>query len=112
MVLDDAPNPVSIFDRNGFVYMYDPVRGMYIFDYYGAMKKRLDLMDWADVQVIGDQPVGRKDGKLLRYRAGSVNVQETELPIPLRQAAIIQIAPQGVYVLEKEGISLYVSDAR
>jgi hypothetical protein len=107
MVLEEAPIPTTILDRNGFVYMYDPVRGMYIFDYYGALKNRLQLLDWTDIQVNGDEMAGRKEGKLLRYRTGSLKIQETDLPEVVKRASVIRITPQGVYVLEADGVCLY-----
>ncbi|HAN66531.1 MAG TPA: hypothetical protein DCQ34_09915, partial [Chitinophagaceae bacterium] len=34
-VLDTVPSPVMIMDSDNLVYVYDPSRGFYIFDYYG-----------------------------------------------------------------------------
>ena len=65
LALDEAPVPVSMFDQNGFVYMYDPLKGMYIFDYYGALKNKLPLLNWTDVQVVGNIILGRKAQILL-----------------------------------------------
>ena len=110
IVLDEAPVPVSIFDQNGYVYMYDPQKGMYIFDYYGALKNKLSLLNWTDVQVIGNNILGRKDGRLLQYTTGTLQLKETVLPDFLQKAENIFLAPQGVYVLEVSGVRLYVTN--
>ncbi len=107
LVLDEAPVPVSIFDQNGYVYLYDPQKGMYIFDYYGALKVKLSLLNWTDVQVIGNNILGRKDGRLLQYTTGTLQLKETVLPDFLQKAENIFLAPQGVFVLEPTGIRLY-----
>jgi hypothetical protein len=105
--LDDVPIPVALFDQDGFVYAYDPARGMYVFDYYGAFKGKQPLLQWKDVQVIGKTVLGRRDGKYLTYESGSLDVKETELPSTLRDAERIRLMRQGIYVLEPEGVRLY-----
>lgn len=107
LVLQDAPLPVKLFDQNGFVYAYDPERGMYIFDYYGAMKNKLTLLNWEDIQVIGSDIIGRKGGKILQYTPGTLEIRETLLPERFAQYKDIFIAPQGIYVLENAGVKLY-----
>ncbi len=107
LVLQDAPTPVKLFDQNGYVYAYDPERGMYIFDYYGAMKNKLTLLNWTDVQVIGSDIIGRKDGKVLQYTAGTLDIKETVIPERFQQYKDIFITPQGIFVLEETGVKLY-----
>jgi hypothetical protein len=87
--------------------MYDPQKGMYVFDYYGALKVKLSLLNWTDVQVIGNNILGRKNGQLLQYTTGTLQLKETVLPEFLQKAENIFLAPQGVYVLEPTGIRLY-----
>src|SRR5437868_10134936 len=48
LLFGDAPSPESIFDRDGFVYMYDSVKGVYVFDYYGALKNKILIPGWKD----------------------------------------------------------------
>jgi hypothetical protein len=107
IVLDEAPVPVSIFDQNRFVYMYDPLKGMYVFDYYGAQKNKISLLNWTDVQVIGNTILGRKEGRLMQYTTGTLELKETVLPDFLQKAENILLAPQGIYIMEPTGIRLY-----
>jgi len=105
--IDDAPVPVALFDQDGFVYAYDPAKGMYVFDYYGAFKGRLPIQQWKDVQVIGKTILGRMDGKLMAYTTGSLQLSGTPLPPALRDAGHIRLMRQGIYVLETDGIRQY-----
>ncbi len=107
LVFDNAPIPTQIFDQNGFVHLYDPQRGIYIFDYYGALKSKIPLLNWKDVQVIGKTIAGRTDGKYITYVQGSLEMKDAILPKKIREAEILQISPQGIYVLEQDGIRLY-----
>lgn len=107
LALDEAPLPVRIFDQNRYVYLYDPQKGMYIFDYYGALKQKLPLTGWTDVQVIGKTILGRKDGSMFTYTQGTLQLDERPLPDFLAKAERILLMPQGVYVLDEQGIYLY-----
>ncbi|TAH02912.1 MAG: hypothetical protein EAZ17_03070 [Sphingobacteriales bacterium] len=107
LVLQDALSPTRLFDQNGYVYAYDPERGMFIFDYYGAMKNKLTLLHWDDVQVIGSEIIGRKEGKVLQYIPGTLDIKETVIPSRFQQYKDIFITPQGIYVLEEAGVKLY-----
>jgi len=107
LVLDEAPQPVSMYDQNGYVYLYDPAKGLFIFDYYGALKNRVALLEWSDMQVIGTNVVGRSKGKFMSYKPGTLKIEEIALPGTIASSRDIQITPLGVYVLTPDGISLY-----
>jgi hypothetical protein len=107
LVLDEAPIPQKIFDQNGYVYLYDPGKGMFIFDYYGALKNKIALLNWGDMQVLGSTIVGRVDGKVMSYRTGTLDIRETSLPQPIATSQNIQITPMGIYMLDDKGITLY-----
>lgn len=107
LVFDEAPVPVAMFDQNSFVYIYDPGKGMFIFDYYGALKNKLPLTGYTDVQVVGNTILGRKDGKLMIYETGTLQMRESILPVFIQSAANIQLSPQGIYLLEPGMLRLY-----
>ncbi|MEI9958568.1 MAG: hypothetical protein WDM90_20190 [Ferruginibacter sp.] len=48
---DSVPSPTQIADKANFVYLYDPEKGFYIFDYYGSFKNRLAFLNWTNVAV-------------------------------------------------------------
>ncbi len=107
-VLDIIPSPNTITDRDGFVYLYDEVSGLYIFDYYGTLKNALSLKGISDLQVISKTIVGRRGHEFVRYTPGTLELKEVQLPAGIQQAEKIYIARQGVYVLNGSGgIELY-----
>ena len=42
-LFDTVPDPESVLDRDGLVYLYDTAKGVYIFDHYGTLKTHLDF---------------------------------------------------------------------
>jgi hypothetical protein len=107
LVLDEAPLPQKIFDQNGFVYLYDPAKGIFIFDYYGALKNRIALIDWKNLQVLGNNIVGVKDGKILSYKTGTLEISETPVPAYISNSKDLHITQVGIYVMDNTGVSLY-----
>jgi hypothetical protein len=106
-LFDSAPEPASILDRGGLVYLYDPAKGVYIFDHYGTLKSHLTFPGWKDFSVIGQNLLGRDDAKFYRYQPGTLNMQEEAIPADYQGASHIYITPNVIYVLKKTGLELY-----
>jgi hypothetical protein len=106
-LFDSVPDPAVIRDQGGYVYLYDPAKGVYIFDHYGALKSHLDLQGWQDFDVIGKNLLGRDDHDLYRYQPGTLDLQEQPIPGAYRDAIRIRITPTIVYVLKKTGLEVY-----
>ena len=107
LVLDEAPAPSCIFDRNGFVYLYDMQAGLFVFDYYGALKNKVRIEGWSHVQVIGNVVYGKKEGRLMRFVTGTLQIYETIMPAFMQHADDMMVSSEGVYVLLPFGISFY-----
>jgi hypothetical protein len=106
-VLDIMPSPRTIIDSDGFVYVYDDTKGLYVFDYYGALKNTLPLTGITGLRVIGQTIAGRRQNKLVRYTLGTLELQEQPLPAIIQDALKIYITQQGIYVLNETGIEMY-----
>lgn len=55
---DEAFQPSTIIDNNGFVYLYNRNYGWMIFDYYGAFKQKIPEQSLQNVEVIKDDLFG------------------------------------------------------
>jgi hypothetical protein len=104
LALSDVIQPVSIFDQNGFVYLYDALKGLFIFDYYGALKNKIALIGWTNVQFVGNVFLGTKGNNLLIYTPGSLNTKEMKIPEELVHAKSLQYSSQGCMALFEDGI--------
>lgn len=107
IALGVAPIPVEIFDQNGFVYLYDPANGMFVFDYYGSLKTRIALLDWENVQVLGNTIVGTVGNKLMTYTTGTLQIKETILPSSIQKSMHMEIMPLGIYILREDGVYMF-----
>ena len=107
MLFDTVPSPIKIVDRDNFVYLYDPEKGFYIFDYYGGFKNRLAFLNWTDIEVNGNTIYGFSNNKLYSYELKSLNLKEYKLPAFFSKASSIKVMNGKVYLLTEKGIDIY-----
>jgi hypothetical protein len=107
LILDSVPSPQFIVDQNRLVYLYDSTKGVYLFDYYGAFKNRIQLKGWTDFTVIGSNLFGRDAGMLYRYEPGTLNLHNYPIPAGMRDAQKIKITPGLLYVLRNKRLEIY-----
>ena len=106
-LFDSVPDPAVIRDQGGLVYLYDPQKGVYIFDHYGTLKTHLDLRGWQDFDVIEKNLLGHDDRRFYRYQPGTLNMQEESIPAAYNAAIRIRITPTIIYVLKATGLEVY-----
>ena len=107
MLVDSTPSPQFIVDQNRQVYLYDSVKGVYLFDYYGAFRNRIRLTGWTDFTVIGNALYGRDAGMLYKYEPGTLNLQQYRIPSFMRSAKKIKITSGYLYLLLDNGLEVY-----
>ena len=107
MLFDTVPSPVKIVDRDNFVYLYDPEKGFYIFDYYGGFKNRLAFLNWSNVEVNGNTVYGFSKNNLYSYQLKTLNLKEYKLPGFFGNATSIKVMNGKVYLLRESGIDIY-----
>lgn len=105
LVFSEAIIPSVLFDLGGFVYLYDEHKGLFIFDYYGAFKNRIALLNWKEVHAVGKQIVGIQNGQLMVYTPGSIDTRTYELPKEFSDYQQIRFTAGACYVLSEKGIS-------
>lgn len=106
-VMDDPPMPQRIFDRNGMTYLYDSLRGLYVFDYYGAYRNRLELVGWSDLEVLEGRVMGLRNGYVIEHSLRAPTSRETPLPDSLKTAGPWAFTSRGAYVGNRTSILLY-----
>ena len=107
IVLGEAITPNTLFDLGGLLYLYDPQKGLFIFDYYGGLKKKIALLDWKAVQPLGKNIAGIKNGKLMVYTPDMIDLKESELPENLKNIPVIYFTPRSVLTMDATGIRFY-----
>jgi hypothetical protein len=107
LLFDSVPSPQRIIDRENFVYLYDPEKGFYVFDYYGTFKNRLLFINWSNVEVSGKIMYGFSNGMLFSYELNSLQLKEYKLPAFFGKYISIKAMNRKIYLLKEEGIDVY-----
>jgi len=100
-------NPQFIIDADGALYLYDINKGWRIFDYYGAYKKHIDLLNWKDIAVVDKKLFGRDSVYFYSADLMSFNESRTKTNIETSKAIKIQQRLNRFFILEKDNLSVY-----
>lgn len=104
---EDILHPEKIIDNDGLLYLYDPEKGIYIFDYYGSFKNRLPFLHWKNLFVRNKVIYGLDSNNIYIYKPPIPLPDKTTLPASLRDASIIGFSGQKIYVLKNEILRIY-----
>lgn len=107
LLFDSVPSPVYVVDQNKQLYLYDPAKGVYIFDYYGGFRKRIPFTGWTDFAVINQTILGRDGRFLYRYEPGTLDLKQFPLPDYMLASKKILLGPSALYTLDDTGIKVY-----
>lgn len=107
MLFDSVPSPVQITDNENFVYLYDPEKGFYIFDYYGTFKNRLPFLHWTNIAVSQNKIFGISNNKLYSYQINTLVLKEYLLPGFFINPVEIKIINGNIYLLKEDGLYIY-----
>lgn len=100
-------NPSCIIDDGGLLYLYDAKNGWMIFDHYGGFKQKLQMKGWKDVQVENGNLLGHDDVYIHLLSPALLNEQLVKTNINLAAAIKIQKKANKLFVLTKEGLSIF-----
>jgi len=100
-------NPTCIIDNEGLLYLYDEKNGWLIFDYYGALKQKVQLKGWKNVQVENKNLLGNDTIYLYITYPAAINIQQIKPNINLASAIKIQKRGNKFFVLTKDGLTIY-----
>ncbi|MEP7111437.1 MAG: hypothetical protein ABI760_25800 [Ferruginibacter sp.] len=107
-LFDTVPSPLQITDQDGNLYLYDPNKGFYTFDYYGALKNNIPFLHWNNTEIIGNNMYGFGDTLLYQYQTGSLKLVEFPLPSFFKNSLQIKAGNNKVYVLHKDGLQQFL----
>ncbi len=116
LLLGEALAPARIFDEDKYVYLYDSAKGVYVFDYYGALKNGIQIKGWQNFKVAGKYIFGSTADSLYRYGIRDFRVDEWKMPDALRGAQRFNFTGDRLYALRKDDegplSSLYIYTLR
>ena len=104
---NEAPEPTVLYDQSGLVYLYDPLRGVFIFDHYGGFQKQLTLKNWKHFSVINSTMLGWNGPEFMKFDMKMTTEEKKPIPAGILPALKIRIMPDFLYVLKTDGIHIY-----
>lgn len=107
LLMPEVPSPQIIIDANNFVYLYDPAKGFYIFDYYGTYKNSLPFLNWSSISISNGMLAGFSGNKFFSYQLQSLNLRTYTLPPFFNGYSVIKAMNGKIYLLKKDGIYIY-----
>lgn len=106
-IFDDVPNPINIIDHNGLVYLYDPEKGVYVFDYFGTFKTHIPLLHWTDVHAFNKTIYGLYNGKLMSHTLDQPLSMASPLPIGMKDVKKMVVTPNRLYLMSGGNIYIF-----
>ena len=107
LLFDRAVMPTKIFDENKYVYLYDALRGINVFDYYGALKNNIIITGWQNFKVTGKYIFGSKADTLYRYDISNFMYDEWTMPEVLIKSKAFNFTSARLYALKKDSVEIY-----
>jgi hypothetical protein len=102
LLLGAAPSPIKIFDENRYVYVYDSIYGVYVFDYFGALKNNIMIDHWQNFKVAGKYIFGSRSDTLFRYEISTFRLDEWKMPEAIYKSKAFNFSSTRLYALRKE----------
>lgn len=107
LLMDVTVSPVNIFDENKYVYLYDPVYGVNVFDYYGSLKNNIMIQGWQNFKVVEKYIYGSKSDTLYRYEINSFLYDEWKMPEQISGSRKFSFTSSRIYALKNDAIEIY-----
>ena len=107
LLFNAPPSPQKIFDHDGFVYLYDTTRGVFVFDYYGSLKNKIPITGWNNFKVIDKFIFGTRQDTLQRYEIKTFNLRQLKLPGQLHSAKMLNFTNTRLYALRDNELDIY-----
>lgn len=102
LLLSQSIAPVKIADENKYVYLYDPSRGVFVFDYFGALKNGILIQQWQNFKVSGKFIFGSKADTLYRYNISSFQYDDWPMPEPVKGSNSFNFSSSRLYALKND----------
>jgi len=106
-LFDQTFSFTSIADQDGFLYLYDKNKGVYVFDYYGTLKNIFSLTGYDNFKVLGKFVTGTRHDSLMRFQSSNFILQEVKLPGAFTRANSILFTSTKAYALKRNELEVY-----
>ncbi|MCU0334787.1 MAG: hypothetical protein MUF62_07010 [Chitinophagaceae bacterium] len=107
ILYEQPPHPHKLEDFNRQLYAYDSLSGLLLFDYFGAVQKRLPYKGWQQIQGHGRGILAVGNGQISFLHSNGIDSNEWLLPTAWTNIRKIRFFQQKVYVLMGQRLFSY-----
>lgn len=104
ILYEAPPKPDKIEDFNRYLFAYDSIKGLSIFDYYGALKNQVALKVLKDVQGFNKGIIARDNSGLVYYEPSTIETTHQLLPVHILSALKVKIVGNKLFSMPAHGI--------
>jgi hypothetical protein len=97
----------AIFEMNRLLYLYDTGQGWFVFDFYGAFKRKYAFPGWQDAQVVRSGMTGREDDLITLASTDAFSYRRLKPNVPLKGAIKVYHTGQQTYILYPDKIEIF-----
>lgn len=106
VLLEQAPNPNFMLERDSKVYMNDTAIGILVFDIFGSYEKTIPLKGLKKFQILQDQIVYFDNHQLNSYSSLTLDLKSLALP-DTTDVSLAVLEKERLAVLKKDKIDFY-----
>jgi len=106
-LFDISLNPVRLFDQNQYLYLYDSLQGIFVFDYYGTFKKKIPITHWQHLRIVDQYIYGVSNSTLNRYNLNTLEQKEWLIPDEFKSYRQLFYNGKTLFALGKKGLEIY-----
>ena len=103
-----ALQPQQIIDVANTVYLYDPAKGVFLFDHFGTFRRKLPITNWHRVAVSDKFLYGiDADASFNYYNTATLLSNQKKLPPVLNGAYNYHVANNKLFAWTKDSLHIY-----
>lgn len=109
ILFEEPPTPNYLTDKDGFIYLYDIKKGLYVFDYYGGLKNNIQLLGYQHFEVLNKETyVGFMLAKISIYKSNIFLANQYNSIIDVENIKKTHFELGCLYILNKQNeLSIY-----
>jgi len=100
LLLGQSPVFQKIFDENKYVYLYDSLKGVFVFDYYGTHRNNIMISRWQNFKVADKYIFGSRNDTLYRYEISTFQYDEWKMPEQIVESRSFNFSSSRIYALK------------
>lgn len=107
LILNSPIHPDFLTEREQQVFLNDPAVGILVFDAFGQYLKTISIQGLHEFQVLGDQLIFCKEGRLRAFHLKALIEQPISTPAPLPEDCKVLIGKEKLYLLEGDTLKVF-----